>query len=161
MNFKLVKASQEHISVMENLMQFYMYDFSEFVERDVEENGLFEPYTYLKEYWKEENCRFPYFIKEETKYLGFVLVGYITSNEKNYFSIAEFFIMRKYRRKGVGQSIAQQVFDLHKGHWEVYQRESNQPARVFWNKVIREYTEGQFTERMEDGRRIQKFETIQ
>jgi hypothetical protein len=35
MNFNLIKASREYISVFENLLQFYIYDFSEFVELDV------------------------------------------------------------------------------------------------------------------------------
>src|SRR5882724_12529147 len=142
MNFKLIKAPREDISVMENLVQFYIYDFSEFIELDVKEDGLFEPYAGLSKYWEEENERFPYFIKEEEKYVGFVLVRYVTSGDRNYFSMAEFFILRRYRRMGIGRSIAEQVFNLHKGHWEVYQRESNKPARFFWGKIITEYTKG-------------------
>jgi predicted acetyltransferase len=159
MNFKLVKASQDEISIMSHLIQFYIYDFSEFVERDVKEDGLFEPYPGLRDYWQEENHKFPYFIKQEKTYLGFVLVRRIETTEKNYFSMAEFFVMKRYRKKGLGRSIAQQVFDLHKGHWVVYQRETNKPAQIFWNKVIAEYTKGQFKERLEDGKRIQEFET--
>src|SRR5882757_6194204 len=155
MNVKLTKASRENISVMENLMQFYIYDFSEFVELDVKEDGLFEPYASLQEYWDKENERFPYFIKLGERYLGFVLVRYITLNDRNYFSMAEFFIMRKYRRKGIGRSIAEQVFNMHKGQWQIYQKESNRPAQVFWRKIITDYTNGQFKERIEHGKRIQ------
>jgi predicted acetyltransferase len=158
MNVKLTKASRENISVMENLMQFYIYDFSEFVELDVKEDGLFEPYASLQEYWDKENERFPYFIKVGERYLGFVLVKYITLSDRNYFSMAEFFIMKKYRRKGIGRSIAEQVFNMHKGQWQIYQKESNRPAQVFWRKIITDYTKGQFKERIEHGKRIQEFE---
>ena len=158
MNVKLTKASRENISVLENLMQFYIYDFSEFVELDVKEDGLFEPYASLREYWDNENERFPYFIKVGERYLGFVLVKYITLSDRNYFSMAEFFIMRKYRRKGIGRSIAEQVFNMHKGQWQIYQKESNRPAQVFWRKIITDYTKGQFKERIEHGKRIQEFE---
>ena len=157
-NFKLVKASQKYKDVIKNLMQFYIYDFSEYVKCDVEEKGLFEAYPSLEDYWKEENHRFPYIIKKEESYAGFVLVRFIESGERSYFSIAEFFIMRKYRREGVGKAVAEQIFNLHKGHWEVYQKESNKPAQVFWNRVIDEYTKGRFRERFEDGKRIQDFE---
>jgi predicted acetyltransferase len=51
-------------------------------------------YSSLRKYWEEENERFPYFIKEDEKYLGFVLVRYITLSDRSYFSMAEFFIMR-------------------------------------------------------------------
>jgi predicted acetyltransferase len=144
---KLIRAFQEHEEVIKNLMQFYMYDFSEFIDCDVEADGLFEAYPYLEDYWKEEKHRFPYIIIKDEKYIGFVLARFIESEKRNYFSIAEFFIMKRYRREGVGKSIAMQVFNLHKGQWQ-----------IFWNKVIDEYTKGQFKERLESGRRIQDFE---
>lgn len=158
MNFKLIPASEEYKDVLKNLMQFYMYDFSEFVAIDVEEDGLFKAYPDLENYWKEKDHRFPYVIKKDEKYVGFVLVRFIESGIKNHFSIAEFFIMKKYRHKGTGKGVAKQIFDLHKGKWEVYQRESNKPARIFWRKIIDEYTKGKFTERFENGRFIQDFE---
>jgi predicted acetyltransferase len=158
MNLKLIPASDEYKNVIKNLMQFYIYDFSEYVKCDVEENGLFGAYPYLDDYWKEENYRFPYIIKKDEKYAGFVFVRFIESEERNYFSIAEFFIMKKYRREGVGKTVAEQIFNLHKGQWEVYQKESNKPAQLFWNKIINEYTKGRFKERSENGRRIQDFE---
>jgi predicted acetyltransferase len=86
------------------------------------------------------------------------LARFIESEGRSYFSMAEFFIMKKYRREGIGRSVAEQIFNLHKGQWEVYQKESNVPAQIFWNKVIDEYTKGQFKERLEDGKRIQDFE---
>ena len=134
-----------------------MYDFSEYISTDVEEDGLFAAYNNLEDYWKEPDNKFPYVIKKEEKYVGFVLIRLIEAGERNYFSIAEFFIMRKYRRQGIGKAIAEQVFDLHKGQWEVFQKESNKPAQIFWNKVINEYTKGQFKERFEDNKRIQDF----
>jgi predicted acetyltransferase len=137
-------------------MQFYMYDFSEFVNIDVQEDGLFEAYKFLDEYWKDNN-RFPYIIQKDKTYAGFILVRFIESAQRKYFSIAEFFVMKKYRRAGIGKTIAHQVFNLHKGDWEVFQKENNKPAQLFWNKVIDEYTKGNFKERFEDGKRIQDF----
>jgi predicted acetyltransferase len=157
MNFELTQATRKYKNVIENLMQFYIYDFSEYVSHDVEEDGLFRPYPHLKEYWKEKD-KFPYIIRKDKKYIGFVLVKFIRTEERNYFSIAEFFIMRKYRREGIGTEVATQIFNLHKGKWEVWQKENNQPARIFWNTIINEYTEGRFRERWEDGKNIQDFE---
>lgn len=157
MNYELIQASKEYEDIIRNLMQFYIYDFSEFVNCDVEDDGLFRPYPYLEDYWKEVNHRFPYVIKQEDKYIGFVLVRFIESEERKYYSIAEFFIMKKYRKEGIGKAVAKQIFDLHKGQWEVDQLESNKPAQVFWNKVINEYTQGEFKERFENSKKIQDF----
>lgn len=158
MNFILIQASHGYKDVIKNLMQFYIYDFSEYNKSNVEEDGLFAAYPDLELYWKEENHRFPYVIKKDEKYVGFVLVRFIESAERIYFSIAEFFIMKKYRQEGIGKAAAGQIFNMHKGLWEVYQMESNKPAQMFWKKVIDEYTKGQFEERFENGRRIQNFE---
>lgn len=156
MDTQLIKASYQDKEIIQNLMQFYMYDFSEFVVVDVEANGLFADYKNLDSYWKDEN-RFPYIIQTDKKHIGFVLVRFIETDKRNYFSIAEFFVMKKYRRKGIGKSVAHQIFNLHKGTWEVFQKKSNKPAHLFWNKVINDYTKGNFTQRFEDGKFIQDF----
>ncbi len=157
MNTQLIKASPAHKDVINQLMQFYIYDFSEYLPLDVEDNGRFADYPYLENYWKEEGKKFPYMILKDGKYVGFVLVRLIEAEPHNYFSVAEFFVMKKYRREGVGKTIAKEIFNLHRGNWEVYQKESNKPAQFFWNKVIDEYTVGQFTEHWEDEKRIQHF----
>jgi predicted acetyltransferase len=157
MNIQLIKASEDDRQVITNLMQFYMYDFSEYTGSDVETDGLFGGYLQLEDYWKDENQRFPYIIKKDEKYIGFVFVRIIQTEEKKYFSIAEFFVMRKYRRKGIGRIVAEKVFNLHRGQWEVYQMEANKSAREFWRKIILEYTMGRFEERVENGRTIQSF----
>ena len=157
MRFTLFKASIEYKTVIQNLMQFYIYDFSEYLNYDVEGNGFFSPYPNLSDYWEKDTNKFPYIIKKEDKYVGFVLVKIINSNARSYYSIAEFFILKKYRLKGIGKAIAFNIFNLHKGEWEVFQKETNKPAQIFWNKVISEYTKGQFKEYFENGKRIQNF----
>ncbi|MCR8843306.1 GNAT family N-acetyltransferase [Paenibacillus sp. SC116] len=157
MHVECIRASIEHKDVFKNLMQLYIYDFSEFIKCDVEEDGLFGAYPYLDSYWEDESHRFPYIIKQEGKYAGFILVRFVESEERNFFTIAEFFVMKKYRKAGIGRAVAKQVFNSHKGSWEVFQMESNRPAQLFWNKVIDEYTNGQFSNRLGDGKRIQTF----
>jgi len=159
MNLQLIKASAQQKVVIKNLMQLYMYDFSEFIQSDVEENGLFAAYSNLDDYWKEDNNNFPYILQKDEKYVGFLLVRFIESEQRQYFSIAEFFVMKKYRRKGIGKAAAYQIFSLHKGSWEVFQKETNKPAQLFWKSVIDEFTLGKFSERFEDGKVIQEFES--
>lgn len=92
------------------------------------------------------------------KYIGgFVLVKWVQAETKSFFSIAEFFIMKKYRRASLGKSVAKQIFRLHRGQWEVFQMKKNEPAQLFWRTVINEYTDGQFTEWEEKTRITQAF----
>lgn len=157
MDFELVQAVEEQKDVIANIIQYYFYDFSEFVDIDVEADGKFKPYQYLDDYWQEKNDRFPYLIEVGEQYAGFVLVRFIESEERSYFSIAEFFIMKKYRRGGLGKAVAHRIFDMHRGEWEVFEIEPNKPAQAFWRKVIGEYMNGNFTERTENKKVYQDF----
>lgn len=143
---ELIKVSFEKKMILRNLMELYQYDMSQFEddnENDVNEYGLFD-YMYLDHYWTEEG-RIPFFIMKSGKLAGFVLVRELTaaSNCKSpKFSIAEFFILRKYRRQGVGKEVAYKVFEMIKGSWSVSWLEKNLPAKVFWTKAIMEYSNG-------------------
>ncbi|MEJ8302707.1 GNAT family N-acetyltransferase [Saccharibacillus sacchari] len=158
MNFSLIQIHQKHREVLENLMQFYIYDFSGFLGFDVEQDGKYSPYP-LEDYFKEGNHQFAYMIKREEKHVGFVLVHLIKDLGVQRYSIAEFFVLKKYRREGMGKAVAMEVFNRHQGPWEVHQVESNPGAQIFWKKVIDEYTKGQFEERIENGKTIQTFIT--
>ncbi|MFD0869477.1 Predicted acetyltransferase [Chlamydia abortus] len=157
LELNIVKVPIEEKPILNNLMQLYLYDFSEFMDCDVEDNGLFGEYPYLDDYWISVEHRFPYFIKRDGKNVGFILVRYIDSSDTPHFSMAEFFIMKKYRRLGLGKHAAMKVFDMHRGRWEVTQLERNIPAQQFWNRVITEYTSGRFSSRMESEKYIQAF----
>lgn len=152
MNYEIIKVSLDHSETLTNLMQYYIYDFSEFIDVHVEENGRFGEYP-INDYWAEDH-HFPYLVRFNGNYVGFALVKWIKTETKSYFSIAEFFIMKKYRRTGLGKSVAKDLFRLHKGNWEVFQVLKNEPAQSFWKSVIKEYTGGHFTERLEAGKRI-------
>lgn len=158
MDFELILATEEHKEAIGHLMQFYIYDFSEYLDYDVEENGFYKPYPSLDDYWSATTRKFPYVIIKEGKFVGFVLV-HMKKSDGGPFAIAEFFIMKKYRRTGIGSAVAKKIFALHPGAWEVHQREENVAAVKFWIKVIGEYTSGHFTQRYEEGRCLQYFRT--
>jgi predicted acetyltransferase len=145
MNIELTVATQADIPVMQNLMQLYLYDFTEFDNADPDAQGLYS-YEYLPLYWIEPE-RHPFLIRVEGQWAGFVLVRkVIESGVQPYYSIAEFFVMRKYRRQGVGRQAAHMTFDRFPGRWIVAQEETNRPAQTFWRKIIAEYTNGAFEE---------------
>ena len=147
MNCQIVTATKADEEILKNLFQFYIYDFSEFMNLDVEANGRYREYSL-----DGENLS-PYFIKNDTKYIGFVLVD----KDETSNCILEFFIMKKYRREGIGKSAAKEIFRLHKGNWVVHQISANKPAQAFWRNVIAEFTEGNFIEGEEEGKVVQKF----
>ncbi len=92
-------------------------------------------------------------VQVDGKYAGFVLVRRISPPEETppTHSIAEFFIMRKYRRQGIGRQVAWQVFDLFPGHWVVEVMRENLIAQRFWRKSIAEYTHGNYRDVVRPG----------
>ncbi|MFC6229606.1 GNAT family N-acetyltransferase [Paenibacillus allorhizosphaerae] len=136
----------EQKSVLRNLLELYKYDFTEFDPEDVNEHGLYG-YTYLDHYWTEEG-RHVFFVRVDGKLAGFAMVRQLGQTEEGIaiYAMAEYFIMRKYRRSGLGREFAFHLFDRFRGVWRVKQIEENMPARRFWSSIISEYTEGRFEE---------------
>jgi predicted acetyltransferase len=144
--FSLLRATAEERAPLENLMQLYSYDWSELRPLDVTESGRFGDYP-LGVYWQEE-WRHPFLIRVDNKLAGFVLISTRShlNGERGVADVAEFFVMRRYRRTGVGRAAALAVFEQFKGPWEVRQRDENTEATVFWRRVINAYTGGKYRE---------------
>lgn len=143
MKIELKKAPKECKELLHNLMNLYLYDFSEFDKNmDVDEHGIFG-YKYFDLYWIEGD-RYPFIIYVNGLIAGFALVNKHTYTGKADHRIAEFFVMRKYRNKGIGRTVAYQLFDKFSGWWEVVQTKENIAAKEFWSKIISTYTGNNF-----------------
>jgi predicted acetyltransferase len=141
----LVPALPEHQPLLERLMELYIYDFTEFDPVDVDEEGRYG-YPFLPLYWSEpDRCSF--LIQVEGRWAGFVLVNqHSLLGQPGIRAIAEFFVLRKYRRQGVGEAAARLTFAHFPGCWEVAEITANLPAQAFWRDVIGKLTGGSFTE---------------
>jgi predicted acetyltransferase len=132
-------------SLLRHLLELYAYDFSEYDGADVDAHGLYG-YDRLDHYWTDEG-RYPFLIRVAGQWAGLALVRAVTLPDgRPAHSIAEFFIMRKYRRLSIGKVVAQRLFDMFPGLWEVGQIAGNLPAQTFWRAVIADYTGGHFAE---------------
>lgn len=69
--FTVVNAPVQEKQALKRLMELYIYDFSEFLPLDVDEEGFFG-YPYFDEYWSDP-ARHPFFIKVDGKLAGFIL----------------------------------------------------------------------------------------
>jgi len=148
-------ASIEQKPILARLMQLYLYDLSEVDGRDIDQDGLFE-YKYLDSYWSQAE-RFPFLIYADDKIAGFVLVNSYTHLQERgkAKSIAEFFVLSKYRSQGIAKTAALRIFDAFPGKWEISPLKENVGAQRFWRRAIDEYTNGQFTETALDNERWQ------
>ena len=124
-------------------MEKYNYEFSQYENTDVNDLGLYG-YDWLDIYWTEEN-RFAYFIKADNKLAGFVMVNdYKEIRIETNYSMSEFFVMYKYRKMGIGNYTVNNIFNKFKGKWQLMYHPKNTVSKIFWNKVVKEYTKGKY-----------------
>jgi predicted acetyltransferase len=140
MEVEIHPVPAEHKHVLRNIMQLYLYEFSVYDGQELDERGLYT-YPYMEEYW-EEPKRHPFLIRVDGKIAGFALVTVDDDAQEAHMS--EFFVVRKHRRRGVGEMAARLVFARFPGRWIVTQLEENVPAQQFWRAVIHRYTDGNF-----------------
>lgn len=131
-----VPAEREQEPILANLLELYIHDFSEFHNCEIGEDGRFG-YSQLAQYWNEPD-RHAFLIRTNGKLAGLVFVarGPGASDDGPVWDIAEFFILRGYRRRGFGTKVAHEVWTLLPGHWEVRVMRSNVPAQRFWAQAI-------------------------
>jgi predicted acetyltransferase len=133
---ELIPAERDEESILANLLELYIHDFSEFNNCEIGGNGRFG-YGSLPLYWSEPD-RHPFLVRTNGKLAGLVLVTRWPSISGDWpvWDMAEFFILRGYRRCGIGTSVAHQVWKTLPGRWEVRVMESNAPAQHFWAQAV-------------------------
>jgi predicted acetyltransferase len=131
-------ASQE--ALMQNLMQLYTHDFSEFwagtSRGDLDAQGRFPAYP-LSDYWSKPQW-FAGLIWCDGQLAGFGLLNDETHSllpaDRN---MAEFFVVRKYRGNGVGRAAAEILLSQQPGAWEIAVARKNTRALKFWRDLVR------------------------
>jgi predicted acetyltransferase len=131
-------APPEARTAIDNMMQLYAHDFSEQwagSERgELGEDGRFIDYP-LERYWREPG-HVPLLLRRAGRLIGFVLLNAEThSGKPEDRNVAEFFIVRKHRRGGLGTQAAHAVFDLYPGQWEAATARANLAALAFWRRA--------------------------
>jgi predicted acetyltransferase len=137
---EVVSAAPEQQAVIANLLELYAYELSEAADLHVGSDGRYG-YQSLPLYWKDKS-RAPFLVKVDGHLGGFVLVsqGSRITHDPEVWDMAEFFVLRRYRRLGVGTKIAQEIWRRFPGRWEVRVLETNQPAVTFWQAAITSFT---------------------
>jgi predicted acetyltransferase len=141
-------AARTDAGLLSNLLELYIHDLSGvFPGAELGADGRFG-YGNLALYWSEPERRFPFLIRCDGRVVGFALAtrGSPATDDLSVFDVAEFFVIRRYRRSGVGQRAAVLLWNRLPGKWIVRVSEGNSGALPFWTRVIAEFTGGAATE---------------
>lgn len=154
MNLNVEAAAPKDREAVSNLLQLYLHDFSE-IDDDIEvgPDGLF-PCADFEDYWGDDPSLKVFVFRLDGALAGFAFVNdWSPSGQGVDYGLAEFFVLRSYRRSGVGWDAANQVFASLPGQWEVAVRASNVPALSFWRTALRDDAIRHLTEVAGDGDR--------
>jgi predicted acetyltransferase len=162
MNVQIVEAAREDEPRLAALYEYYAYELSDVLSMDVGEDGRFHAPP-LELYWSDPR-RHPFLVRVDDQIAGFALIqrrSRLTGDE-SINDVAEFFVLKRHRRHGVGEQLARALFDRFRGRWEVRGRKENVAAAAFWRRVIGRYTDGRYEEIDMDDERwrgpVQRFE---
>ncbi len=145
-------AAPDDAALLSNLLELYSHDLSDTFGLELGHDGRFG-YQNLPLYWSEPERRFPFLIRSGIRVVGFAFAtrGLPASLEGEAFDVAEFFVLRRYRRGGVGRRAAFLLWNRFASRWIVRVSEANAIGHRFWARTISEYSSGVFTETTRPG----------
>lgn len=122
------------LACIENLMQFYNYELSQWYEIEFASNGLY-PIRSKASYWAQAGVM-PWLIHVDGQLAGFAVVDAEVIDSASQYNLGYFFIARRYRGRGVGKAAFEQLLARFAGAWEVYYLVKNQVAAGFWASIL-------------------------
>jgi predicted acetyltransferase len=149
----LDRAARAEAGLLGNLLELYLHDLSAaFPVIELGPDGRFG-YDRLDLYWSEPERRFPFLIRCDTRVVGFALAtrGSPVAEDQDVFDVAEFFVIRRVRRSGIGQRAAQLLWETFPGQWTVRASEGNLGAVPFWARTVAQFSGGRATESTRSG----------
>lgn len=145
MDIRIAEISKDEIPILMNLVKMYCYEWSQYNLFDVDEKGEY-PYEKYVPLGFGMPRRRHFFVRADGKLAGFAFIDPDFAVHKDYdYSMGEFFVMHKYRRHGVGRTLAVTLFDRFPGKWEVGFHPHNVTSEKFWMRVVSDYTNGRYT----------------
>jgi predicted acetyltransferase len=140
MNVELKPVPAEGKDILNNLLEKYNYEFSQYDKIPFGTDGLFH-YLHLDAYWTEKD-RAAYFIMAEGALAGFALINaHPECDHPLDWAVAEFFVAYPYRRSGVGSRAMEEIFRRHRGVWHIKYHPENTASAVFWNGIAQRHAQ--------------------
>jgi predicted acetyltransferase len=136
---EVLPASLEQKPILRNLLELYSHDFCDYVDLEIGPDGRYG-YKDLDIYWTEPQ-RHPFLVWVESRLAGFVFVDRLERGSPALivWDVAEFFVLRGYRRKSIGTEVAHRLWKVFPGRWEVRVIITNEPAHRFWQRAVESF----------------------
>jgi len=143
-DLRFIQEDPTKKAVLQNLFEHYLHDMAEWFDFDTGEDGR---YAYpVETCWEDEGAVFIAYSKSIP--IGFALVAPAErwTGDKTGHDLKEFFVVRRYRRSGVGLSFATHLWARNSGPWLVRVYQGNLPALPFWRRAVASYAKNDWSE---------------
>tara|TARA_E500000331_G_scaffold356870_1_gene416563 strand:- start:520 stop:999 length:480 start_codon:yes stop_codon:yes gene_type:complete len=127
-----IRADASHEAIVNNLLQLYMHDMSEWFGTVTDNRGR---YNFIQ--YRPSDIVYLAIDDETEKPAGLAIVA--TPGNGSY-DLEEFFLMRRFRHQGMGERFVAHILSDLRGDWIVRFFEGNLPAVPFWRKALSAYT---------------------
>lgn len=138
-NITIIDAKPEQEELFKNLVNLQFHDLSEFRDNfDILEDGRFE-WNFSECFKSNNENHHPLLIMFNNRVVGFLIFSMF--NEKHPeadFQLVEMFILKMYRKKGIGKKVINLIFENYKGKYHLDVSKKNIPAINFWENLIKQ-----------------------
>ena len=144
--FQVIRVDQAADGVLTNLMELYLHDMAEWFQFDNHPDGRYGYDT--QNLW--DKGMDVYFVYSGNNPIGFGIIDTAErfSDDPTMHDMDEFFVIRRYRRSGLGHAFATYLWKQYTGTWIVRVYHRNQPALPFWRSTISRHTGGEYEEKV-------------
>ena len=133
---ELIQTGPEDAELIRNLYQYYAYESSDWEQEDVEADGRFYIHDeHLARYWHDPQWS-ANLLLVDGYIAGFLLIEGSELPGIDALELADLFILKRYRRKGIGRAIASQVLCSGEANWLVRFYDQDEVSQAFWRSVL-------------------------
>ncbi|MCK3831235.1 GNAT family N-acetyltransferase [Pseudomonas fluorescens] len=133
---ELIQTGPEDAELIRNLYQYYAYESSDWEQEDVEADGRFYIHDeHLARYWQDPQWS-ANLLLVDGYIAGFLLIEGSELPGIDALELADLFILKRYRRKGIGRAIASQVLCSGAANWLVRFYDQDEVSQAFWRTVL-------------------------
>jgi predicted acetyltransferase len=133
---ELIQTGPDASELIRNLYQYYAYESSDWEQEDVESDGRFYIHDeHLTRYWHDPQWS-ANLLLVDGYIAGFLLIEGSELPGIDALELADLFILKRYRRKGIGRAIATQVLRSGEANWLVRFYDQDEVSQAFWRAVL-------------------------
>jgi len=140
----MTRIGPESDRLLRNLFELYIHDMAQWFDIELKADGTYSYDT--TKVWSKGWAA--YVARMGGAIAGFGLIASAEEwiGEQGVSDVREFFVIRRYRRNGLGRKMAETLWNQRPGEWLVRVLEENTPAVGFWRETIARYSGNRYRE---------------